>query len=81
MIFSLKEMEDHILSEEIKVYEYFKSRLASIKTQDFTIEICKNPAKVFKSGPYLLKFIFDLLQQWYFLQKQTFINHYDIICQ
>lgn len=51
-----------MLSEEIKVYEYFKSIHSSIKTQEFTIEICKNPAKLSKSGLNLLKLILDLLQ-------------------
>ena len=46
MIFSLQDNGGSHLSEEIKVYEWVKSILRSIKMQDFTIEICKNPAKV-----------------------------------
>lgn len=57
-----------MLSEEINMDEYFKSILRSIKTQGFTIEICKNPAKVFKTRLNSLKFILYLLQNWNFLQ-------------
>ena len=70
-----------MLSEEIIVYEYFKTILKSIKLQEFTIEICKNPAKVFKLGLNLLKFILDLLQKGDLFQEKTFVYHNDIISQ